>query len=83
MTSANKQTVSENILNVLGEARGELALQCADIMENGLLDSFSLLELAASLEVSLNITIPTNELITDNFRNLNAIVRLVDGLSEH
>ena len=82
MTSANEQIVSENILNVLGEARGELALQCADILEDGLLDSFSLLELAASLEVSLNITIPTDELITDNFRNLNSIVKLVDSLSE-
>ena len=48
-----------------------------DLIETGLLDSLSLVELLAQLEQTFNVSISLDELDLDNFRSLESITRFV------
>jgi len=48
-----------------------------DLIETGLLDSLSLVELLAQLEVTFNVSISLDDLDLDNFRSLESVTRFV------
>jgi acyl carrier protein len=82
MSINSAELVSLSLKNVLGESRGALACQSADMFADGLLDSFALLELASRLEISFDFAIPTEELQVENFSNCPSIIALCDRLLE-
>jgi len=49
-----------------------------DLMESGLLDSLTLVELMTSLEEEFNIRISFEEIEIDNFRSIERIVEFVN-----
>jgi acyl carrier protein len=53
-----------------------------DLMESGLLDSLSLVELMAGLEEEFGIKISFDEIELDNFRSVARIAEFVSGRSE-
>ena len=48
-----------------------------DLIENGLLDSLSLVELLAQLEETFGVSISLEDLDLDNFRSLDSVARFV------
>ncbi|HKQ78949.1 MAG TPA: acyl carrier protein [Blastocatellia bacterium] len=48
-----------------------------DLVENGLLDSLTLVELLSQLEETFGLSIPIDELELENFRSIASIARLV------
>lgn len=48
------------------------------LLDSGILDSASILELVAFLESRFGIVIPDEELLPQNFETINAIVELVE-----
>ena len=48
-----------------------------DLLETGLLDSLSLVELLAELEESFDVSISTDDLELENFRNIKSIAVFV------
>jgi len=51
----------------------------ADLLESGLLDSLTLVELMSSLEEQFGIHISFDEIEIDNFRTVKNIVEFVNG----
>jgi D-alanine--poly(phosphoribitol) ligase subunit 2 len=50
-----------------------------DLLESGILDSMSLVDLLLGLELEFGIQVTIAELDFDNFRSLDRIAALVDG----
>lgn len=51
------------------------------LLEQGIIDSQGILDLVTFLEKRFNISIKPEEIIPDNFENVNAIFKLVNKLS--
>lgn len=49
----------------------------ADLLQTGVLDSLKLVELLLHLEQDLGVSVPMDELDTEDFRSLDSIARLV------
>lgn len=47
------------------------------LLETGILDSMSMVELIAHLETSLGLVIPHNEIVPEHFATLDQVVNLV------
>ena len=66
------------ILEILSEIQ-----DCSDIrndtllLEKGILDSLSIVFLISELETRLNITIPLENVVESNFKNIDSIAALV------
>ncbi len=52
-----------------------------DLMETGLLNSVSFVELVMLIEERLGVTVPLDELELDQFRTLKGVAAYVDSLS--
>ncbi|MCL1983381.1 MAG: acyl carrier protein [Clostridiales bacterium] len=57
------------------------------LLERGILDSLSIIYLINELEERLNMTIPLEDVVEDNFKSIESIVEFVltrinDGLAE-
>ena len=50
-----------------------------DLLESGILDSMSLVDLLLGLELEFGIQVTIAELDFDNFRSLDRIAALIDG----
>jgi acyl carrier protein len=70
--------ISENLLAFLDEARQPLP-PVRDPEEELHLDSLSMLRLISFLESEMGVTVDDNQLVVDNFVNLAAIARLIEG----
>jgi len=64
-----REFISENFLFGNGQALED----DTNLFENGIIDSTGIIELISFLEMKFKISIEDEELITDNFSNLNSI----------
>lgn len=80
--------MSKLVLEILSEIQ-----DCDDVkndtllLERGILDSLSIIYLINELEERLNMTIPLEDVVEDNFKSIESIVEFVltrinDGLAE-
>ena len=70
------------ILEILKKLKPEIEfIESNDYLSDGLLDSFDVVMLTAELERVFNIQIPGDEITPENYINLEALSKLVNGLS--
>jgi acyl carrier protein len=62
---------------VLSEEDGE-TVQPGQPLLTGLLDSFGLMSLLAFIEERYEVTIPNNEVVTDNFKSVEVLAAFVE-----
>ena len=75
---ANIIELQNNIMRILSEKiHVEVPSVETDLMESGLLDSLSLVELMASLEEKFGISISFDDIELDNFRSVDRIAEFV------
>lgn len=66
------------LLQILSEIRPESSFRDSrDFLDDGLLDSFDIVMLVASLDKAFGISIEGTEIVPENFRNLEAIRALL------
>jgi len=71
--------LNDQIIHLLSErVRVEAPSADADLMESGLLDSLTLVELMSSLEEQFGIHISFDEIEIDNFRSARRIAEFVN-----
>ncbi len=71
--------MESEILEILEELKpGENYADSNMFVEDGLLDSFDIISLISVLEEKYNIQIDGLDIIPDNFRNVEAIVNLIN-----
>jgi acyl carrier protein len=79
-TTNFEQAVIAAIIETLGAVRGEQALASADLIEEGHLDSFAIMELTAHLEEELSIGIPPELLTPANFQSVASLAVMCQTL---
>ena len=68
----------ENVINILKGIRPEFDFKGVDnFFIHGMLDSFDLVMLVAALEKHYNIVIDGEDIVPENFYNVEAIIRLI------
>ena len=73
----------ETLLEILQDIQpGVDYANCADLIDAHRLDSLSILSLIAELEDEFDITIPTVEIIPDNFNSADAMWKMIVRLQE-
>lgn len=75
--------MKEKLFEILEDINPEVDFEeCTTLIDDHLLDSLSLISLIADLEDEFDITIPTVEIIPDNFNSAAAILAMVERLQE-
>ncbi len=73
----------EKILSLLREIKGEANFEHSkDFIEDGLIDSFEIVDLVAEIEDAFAIEISGRDILPENFMNLEAIEALVQKYVE-
>lgn len=75
--------MEEKVLEILEEYCEEALDYTGDnMMEEGVIDSFTVINIVSELEDVFDIEIDAKYVVADNFRNKEAIMDLVKGLLE-
>ena len=74
--------MKEQIIEVLKEIRPEFEFEGVDnFFDEGMLDSFDLMSLVSSLGSVFGVQIKGEDILPENFANIDAIVNLVKKLT--
>lgn len=77
------RTMEEKVLEILEEYCEEALDYTGDnMMEEGVIDSFTVINIVSELEDSFDIEIDAKYVVAENFRNKEAIIELVRQLVE-
>ena len=75
--------MKDTILEILADIRPDIDFDVEDaLIDDGLLESFDIVTLVSELSTEFDITIKPKELVAENFNSVDAIVSLVERLSE-
>lgn len=75
--------MEDTILKILTDlCPGENLASCNELVDSRILDSLTIVALVAELEDKFGITIPTVEIVADNFNSAGSIHALVSRLIE-
>lgn len=73
----------ERLIEILEDIQPDIDYEtCQSIIDNHLLDSLSIISLIAELEDEFDITIPTVEIIPDNFNSAEAMMKMIKRMEE-
>ena len=73
----------ERLFEILEEIQPEVDYEtCTDQIDGHYLDSLSILSLVAEIEEEFDITIPTVEIIPENFNSAEALWDMIERLQE-
>ena len=70
--------MKEKILKICEEIDGSIDYTSTKLIDEGLIDSVTLVEIATELMDEFEIEIPYEEIIPDNFNSIDAMVGLVE-----
>lgn len=75
-----RQKILQAFEEVLGPVLAKKAAKDVDLLKNGILDSFAMIELVSAIEVGCGVVVASGELNADNLRNVESIERMVARL---
>ncbi len=75
--------MDERLLEILEDINPEVDFEsCTTLIDDHLLDSLSIISLVAEIEEEFDITIPTVEIIPENFNSAEKLWEMITRLSE-
>ncbi len=73
----------EEFIEVLQEVRDDVDFEnCTTLIDDGILDSFSILQIISTLDDEYDVTIPASEIVPKNFNSAEALYEMVQRLLE-
>lgn len=73
----------EELLEILSEVKEDIDFENEKaLIDDGLLDSFDILQIISALNEEYDISIPASEIIPDNFNSAEALYEMVQRLQE-
>ena len=73
----------ETLIEILKDIQPDIDYEnCTDLIDAHRLDSLSIISLIAELEDEFDVTIPTVEIIAENFNSADAIWNMITRLHE-
>lgn len=74
-------TMREKIIAVVEDTNPEVSkYQGNDMMREGVIDSFEVIDIVTALEDEFDIEIDASLVVADNFRNMDSIVEMMEGI---
>lgn len=71
--------MKEKVLAVLSETCPDIDFTMdADLVDDGVLDSLSIVSVISALSTEFSVTLPLEELVPENFNSVDAIVELLE-----
>lgn len=75
--------MEKEILELLSEAFPTIDFTISkEMVDEGILDSLTVVEIISCLSMEFNITIPYDEIIPENFNSIEAITEMVQNLKK-
>ncbi|MCH5270296.1 MAG: acyl carrier protein [Lachnospiraceae bacterium] len=75
--------MKEKVLEILCQVNPKVADNVdADLLETGIIDSFEIVNIVMELEEAFNIEIDPELITSINFQTVNAIVDMIESLSQ-
>ncbi len=75
--------MDDRLLEILEEIDPEIDFEnCTTLIDEHLIDSLSLISLIAELEEEYDITIPTVEIVPENFNSAAGMWKMIEKLKE-
>lgn len=73
----------DQILDILAEIVEDVDFDtCTTLIDDGLLSSLDIIQLIGALGDEFDISIPATEIVPDNFNSVDAMVKMVERLSD-
>ena len=73
----------ETLLNILNGLHPDVDFEAIDdLYDEGVLDSLDMVRLVTEIGMEFDVQIPAEELIPENFQNVNTILALIERLDE-
>ncbi len=73
----------EALLNILEDLHPEVDFRtCTTLIDDGILDSFDIVTLVAEIDAEMDVQIPAEALIPENFNSAQAIDALIQSLMD-
>ena len=73
----------ETLLKILNELHPDVDFEAIDdLYDEGVLDSLDMVRLVTEIAMEFDVQIPAEELIPENFQNVNTIWALIERLDE-
>ncbi|MCD7761930.1 MAG: phosphopantetheine-binding protein [Lachnospiraceae bacterium] len=73
--------MKEKVLALLEEEFADIDFSQDALVDDGILDSLTIVSMITTLSLEFGITIPYDEVIPENFNSVDAITELVEKLS--
>ncbi len=73
----------EELLDILAEIKDDVDFETEDkLIDDGILDSFDILQIISALNDAFDISIPASEIIPENFNSAETLWDMVQRLQE-
>ena len=73
----------DRLLEILSEIKEDVDFaSCTTLVDDGILDSFDILQIIAALNDEYDISIPASEIMPQNFNSAEALNQMVQRLQE-
>lgn len=73
--------IMDELLEILQDVNDDVDFEnCETLIDDGILDSFAILQIIAALSENYDISIPAAEIIPENFNSAKALLKLVERL---
>ena len=73
----------EQLLEILSDIKDDVDFAgCTTLIDDGVLDSFDILQIISALNEAYDISIPASEIVPKNFNSAAALLEMVQRLSE-
>ena len=70
----------EELLKLLEDEYPAVDFQAENLVDDGILDSMTLVGIIGTISIEYGIQIPQEEIVTENFNSIDAIAALVERL---
>ncbi len=78
-----KEIYMEELLDILAEIKDDVDYETEDkLIDDGIFDSFDILQLISALNDAFDISIPASEIIPENFNSAETLWDMVQRLQE-
>ena len=73
----------ERLLEILGELHPDIDFEnCTTLIDDGLLDSFAILEIVAEINDAFDVEVSAPEIIPENFNSAQALWAMIQRLKD-
>lgn len=73
----------EELISLLEDIRDDIDFkECTTLIEEGILDSFDIIQIVNAIDEEFDIEIPATEIIPENFNSAEALLKMITRLKE-